>query len=141
MLLWAYIGDRFVFSQETAPWPGSGASATFDATFSTADPLGAGAPVTELKGLLYDAENVSLPAGTVVEAYIGETLCGVTSLRYADATEGYYTLFVSGPELVPACAEGAEITFRLGGKPAAQIAVNDLNASAEAEREVDLTLE
>jgi hypothetical protein len=95
--------------------------------------------VTELKGLLYDANGVSLPAGTVIEAYIGETLCGVTSLRYADATEGYYTLIVAGPELVPACAEGAEITFRLDGAPAAQTAVNDLNASAEAEREINLT--
>ena len=140
VMLWAYVGERFVFSQETAPWPGAGGSATFDATFSSADPLGAGAPVTGLKGLLYGANAVPLPGGTVVEAYIGDTLCGITSLRYADATEGYYTLIVAGPESIAACADGAAISFRLDGKPAAETAVNDLNRSSEAEREVNLTL-
>lgn len=140
MMLWAFVDGRFVFSQETAPWPGAGGAAKFDATFSSADTLGAGTPVTELKGLLYGPNVVPLPGGTVVEAYIGETLCGITSLRYADATEGYYTLLVVGPESIAACVDGGAISFRLDGKPAAETAANNLNRSSEAEREVNLTL-
>ena len=138
-MLWAYVDEQFLYSLETVAWPGSGGDATFDATFSAADPLGAGVPVTGLKGLLFGADGMSLPGGTVVEAYIGETLCGVTSLRYADETEGYYTLIVGGPEAIPACTDGAEITFRVDGKPAAETTVNSLNRNSEAEREVNLT--
>jgi hypothetical protein len=141
IILWAYVGEQFVFSQETLPWPGDGATATFDATFSTADPLGAGTPVTEIKGLLFDTQGRSLPKGSVVEAYVGDTLCGITSMRDPDATEGYYTLIVAGPEAIPACGDGAPITFRIDGKPAAGAAINDLGRSAEEEREVNLTLQ
>ncbi len=139
IILWAYAGDTFVFSNETIAWPGDGASASFDATFSSAEPAGAGLPVTELKGLLYDANNNMLPGGTLVEAYVGDTLCGVTSMRHGFVTEGYYTLIVTGPESVPACAKDAPITFRLDGEPADGTAVNDLGGNANGE-EVALTL-
>lgn len=139
IILWAYIGDSFVFSSEAIAWPGDGAEATFDATFSSADPAGASSPTTSLKGLLYDGNQNMLPGGTVVEAYVGDTLCGVTSMRYGFATEGYYTLAVAGPESIPACAKDATITFRLDGKPADGTAVNDLGGGANGE-EVTLTL-
>ena len=139
IMLWAYVGESFIFSNETIAWPGDGADATFDATFSSADPGGASLPSTSLKGLLYDANNNMLPGGTVVEAYIGDTLCGVTSMRYGFVTEGYYTLSVAGPESVPACAKDAAIAFRLDGKPAEGTAVNDLGGGANGE-EVTLTL-
>jgi hypothetical protein len=142
ILLWAYIGDGYVFSSESAPWPEGGGTSMFDASFSSAAPAGATKPVTELKGLLFDRDGSDLPGGSVVEAYVGETLCGVTSLRYGDVTEGYYTLIVAGPNAVPGCEEGATITFRVDGQPAAETAVNDLGRSADAnEREVNLTQE
>jgi hypothetical protein len=140
IVLWAHVSDDlFVFSNETIAWPGDGGEAKFDATFSLADPAGATGPVTELKGLLFDADGKMLPGGSVVEAFIGETLCGETSLRHADATEGYYTLIVVGPQSIPACAEGASIAFRIDGAPADGTAVNDLGAGTNGE-EVNLTL-
>ena len=140
IVLWAHVSDDlFVYSKETLAWPGDGGEATFDATFSLADPAGATLPVTGIKGLLFDADGEMLPGGSVVEAFIGGTLCGETSLRYADATEGYYTLIVAGPESLPACAEGAPIEFRIDGKPADGTAINDLGAGANGE-EVNLTL-
>jgi hypothetical protein len=139
VLLWVHDGERFLFSNERVLWPGDGAEATFDASFSSARPLGASRPVTELKGHLFARDGAELPAGTVVEAYAGETRCGVTSLRPREETEGYYTIVVAGPDDVPACAEGATLTFRLDGAPAEQTAVHDLNRTP-GERELDLTL-
>jgi hypothetical protein len=139
IVLWAFANDQFVYSQQTTPWPGNGGEATFDATFSSAAPLGATTPVSGFKGLLYGPNAVSLPGGTVVEAFIGDTRCGVTSLRYGDVTEGYYTLAVAGPDAIPACAKDATITFRLDGKPAIETAVNDLR-NDEPGHEVNLTL-
>jgi hypothetical protein len=139
IILWAYVGESLLFSNETVAWPGDGAEATFDATFSSAQPAGASLPVTELKGLLYDANSNMLPGGSVVEAYVGETLCGVTSMRHGFVTEGYYTLIVAGPESVPACAKDAPILFRIDGAPAEGTAINDLGGNANGE-EVNLTL-
>ena len=138
VLLWAFVGDRYVYSSETASWP-DGASATFDATFSSAAPAGASTPATELKGLLFDRDGDDLPGGTVIEAYVGDERCGVTSLPYGGVTEGYYTLIVAGPEAVPACAEGATVKFRIDGKPTVQTVVNDLGGSSSG-HEVNLTL-
>jgi hypothetical protein len=140
LILWAYVDGTYVYSNETAPWPGYAGSAKFHATFSTSAPAGASTRVTEVKGLLYERDGTTaLPGGTVVEAYVGDTRCGVTSLRYGDVTEGYYTLIIAGPETVPACAEDAAVTFRLNGEPAVQTAVNDLGGSAGG-HEVNLTL-
>jgi hypothetical protein len=102
--------------------------------------LGGTKPVTGMKGRLYDSNGQELPAGTVVEVYAGDTRCGVTSLRYGDVTEGYVTLTVAGPELIPACKEGAQLTFRLDGKPAKQTAVNDLKSGSDG-HELDLILQ
>jgi hypothetical protein len=140
VLLWTFVDDTYYFTNETLPWPGGAAPANFDATFSSATPLGASTPVTELKGHLFDREGNPLPSGTVVEAYAGEVLCGVTSLRYGDDVERLYTLVVAGPDAVPGCAEGATLAFRLDGQPAAETAVNDLG-SGSAGHELDLKLQ
>jgi hypothetical protein len=66
-----------------------------------------------------------MPPDTLIEAFIGETRCGLTSLRSGDF-EGY-SLIVSGPELIPACEQGGMITFTIDGEPAAETAVNDLS--------------
>lgn len=138
ILLWVYK-DGFIFSKETTRWPGGGAAVQFDATFSSADREGAGKPVTEFKGRLFDRDGSQLPGGTLVEAYVGDVLCGVTSLRHGDATEGYYTLVVAGPQSVAGCAIGARLTFRLDGRPAVETAVNDLGRGRDPHDELNLT--
>jgi hypothetical protein len=140
ILLWAFTNDGFIFSGETAPWPGSGATATFDASFSSGAPAGASKPVTEFKGHLFDREGRELPSGTVIEAYVGEVRCGVASLRYGDDVERFYTLIVAGPEAISGCAEGARLTFRLDGNRAAETALNDLARGSEG-HELNLTVQ
>jgi len=140
IMLWAFANDGFIFGSHTLPWPGNGATATWDTSFSSGAPEGAGTPVTEFKGHLLDREGSELPSGTVIEAFAGDTLCGVTSLRHGNDVERYYTLIVAGPESVAACEQGARLTFRLDGEPAAETAVNDLGSGSEG-HELDLTLQ
>jgi len=121
-------------------WPGSGVTATFDASFSSTAREGASKPVTEFKGHLFDRDGNRLPGGAVIEASVGDVLCGVTSLRYGDDFEGYYTLATAGPESVSGCAEGARLTFRINGKPAAETALNDLGRGSEG-HELNLTVQ
>ena len=137
VLLWAFANDSYVFAAQTSPWPGDGEATSFDATFSSTAPVGASMPVTEFKGRLFDADGAELPGGTVVEAYIGDVLCGVTSLRYGDATEGIYTMMVAGPDAVPGCDIGATINFRVDGIPAGETLTND--PEGEIPDEVNLT--
>lgn len=138
IVLWTYVDDAYFFSRETLPWPGDGASAAFDADFASDAPAGATSPVTEFKGGLRDRSGAKLPPGTVVEAYAGDVLCGVTSLRNGVATEMLYTLIVAGPESIPECAVDATLTFRLDGAPTIETAVNDLSRGAGA-HELNLT--
>ena len=139
VVLWIFAGDRYFFSTTAVPWPDEGSDARFDAAFSSPEPLGSSTPVTEFKGRLRDANGADLPAGTVVEAYAGDTRCAVTSLRPVEQTEGFYTLIVAGPDAVPGCDRDAPLSFRLDGKQAVETAVNDL-ASGAGGHELDLTL-
>jgi hypothetical protein len=138
VLLWTYANEGFLFSTQTMPWPWSLAAA-FDASFSSADREGAGKPVTEFKGHLFDRDGSALPGGTVIEAFAGDVRCAVTSLRYGDDSEGYYTLVVAGPEAVAGCAQGGTLSFRLNGKPVAETALNDLGSGSEG-HELNLTV-
>jgi hypothetical protein len=140
IMLWTFANDEFLFSHETLPWPGGGEEAAFNATFSSATPGGASTPVTQLKGRLLAGDGSPLPSGTDIEAYAGDVLCGVASLRYGIDFDRLYTLIVAGPEGIPACAEGATLTFTLDGAPAVETAVNDLDSSGEG-TELDLTLQ
>ena len=49
------------------------------------------------------------------------------------------TLIVSGPESVPGCTAGTQLSFRLGGRDAWQTAVNNLRGDAGGS-EIDLTV-
>jgi len=139
IVLWTYTADRYFYTAETLPWPAGGGTAVFDATFSSSAPEGATLPATEIKGRLFDSAGQSLPDGAVIEAFVGDTRCGVTQLRDAAATEGYYTLIVAGPASVPGCDPDTAIAFRIDGAPAGGSAANDL-AGPAAGQEVDLTL-
>jgi hypothetical protein len=124
LLLWTFLNDTFFYASTTTPWQ-DGGTEVFSAAFSTADPAGASLPSTGFRGSVTDADGAVPPAGTVIESYVGDVLCGVTSLRSGDF-EGY-SMIVAGPEAVAGCAEGATITFRIDGEQAAQTGVNDLS--------------
>jgi len=140
VLLWTFVDDGYLFSTETAPWPDESSVVAFDGEFSSEAPDGASEPVTEFKGHLFAADGSALPAGTVVEAFADDVRCGVTSLRPPEATEGFYTLIVAGPESISGCASDATLAFRLDGEPAAETAINDLG-SGGAGHELNLTLD
>jgi hypothetical protein len=139
LVLWTFVNDGYIYTTTTAPWPGNGESATFDAAFSSTQPAGASQPGMGMKGRLLDSAGNTLPGGTVLEAYVGDTLCGITSLRYGGANENLYTLYVAGPESIPECTAGATLTFRINGAPARETAINDPNRIEDG-RELDLTL-
>jgi hypothetical protein len=124
MLVWAYVGEQFLYATETIAWSAAGDALTFDGALSSAAPQGAALPTTGFRGEVTDGAGDPLPPGTTIEATIDGTRCGVTSLRSGDF-EGY-SLLVSGPELLPSCARGGTITFTIDGEPATQTAVNDL---------------
>jgi hypothetical protein len=139
LLLWTFVDDTYYFATTTAPWPASGSVLPFDAAFASDMAQGASTPVTEFKGRLFAADGTRLPPGTVVEAFVEDVRCGVTSLRPGDVSEGLYTLVVAGPDSIAGCAANATLTFRLDAKPAAETAVNDLG-SGSGGHELDLTV-
>jgi hypothetical protein len=60
------------------------------------------------------------PVGTTVEARIGATSCGVTSV-FIQAGQARYVVDVAGAVARPGCGTiGATVTFHVGGIPAAQ---------------------
>lgn len=138
VLLWTFVDGQYLFSTETARWNDDASSVSFDGEFRTDRPEGASLPVTEFKGHLFDADGARLPAGTVVEAFVGDVRCGMTSLRPEEETEGFYTLIVAGPDSVSGCASDETLAFRLDGKPAAETAINDLESGGRG-HELDLT--
>lgn len=139
LLLWTFVDDTYYFATTTEPWPGTARTVPFDAAFSSDTPQGAGSPVTEFKGRLFAADGTRLPAGTVVEAFVEDVRCGVTSLRTGDVSEGLYTLVVAGPDAVGGCAPNATLTFRLDEQPAVESAINDLGSGSRG-HELDLTV-
>jgi hypothetical protein len=130
VLLWTYAGETKLFSTSSVAWPRRGNVATFDADFSTAAPRGAAPAVTELSGETFDRGGRRLPSGTRVEAYIGTTRCGMASVRRAGETFTGYILSVVGPDSISGCTQGAQITFMINGRPAAETHVNHLAGGA-----------
>jgi hypothetical protein len=131
LLLWVYA-DGTVFALETAEWPGDGAAVEFDAAFSSSDPDGASAPVTAVYALVTDADGASPPVGTRVEAFVGATRCGISSIRrYGD--ESGFLLFASGPDQIAGCTEGATLSFVIGGMRANETIVHNFDAGEDGE--------
>jgi hypothetical protein len=135
VLLWTYMQNKQYFSTRAIAWPADGGPATFDVTFTSSAPQGAARPRTEFAGEIFDHSGRRLPDGTRVEAYIGNTLCAVASVR----TEGNFTGFsisVVGPDSVAGCARGATVRFHVDGKPAVTTAVNNFRGDPS----LDLTM-
>ena len=136
IVLWTFVDDTMLYSTNTVPWPANGRTATFDASFSTATPQGA-APLTAVfQGEIFRSDGRQLPAGTRVEAYIGDTRCAVASTRYTGNFAGYIVNVV-GPDAIAGCPRGATVTFRVDGVPAAETAVNQPPGGQDA---LDLTV-
>jgi hypothetical protein len=65
-----------------------------------------------------------LPGGTRIDAYVGATRCGVSSVRRTGSFSGFI-MSVVGPDSIPGCARGGTITFRVNGRLALDTAVNE----------------
>jgi hypothetical protein len=128
--LWTYFGETKLYSTSAVPWPRRGKAANFDAQFATAVPNGDVPPVTEISGEVFDRNGRRLPPGTRVEAYIDATRCGVASVRRAGDNFTGYILSVVGPDSISGCAQGAQITFRINGRPATETSLNHLTGGA-----------
>jgi hypothetical protein len=139
LILWTSVGIGIIYSQETFPWPGDGALATFDATFVSADPEGANLPATEFVGSVTQADGSAPPLGTEVDAQINGVLCGRSSVKDYEEFIGF-TIAVVGPESIAACAANGTIVFTVGGVEANETSVNDFAAGRDARIRFDLTL-
>jgi hypothetical protein len=134
ILLWTFVDDRTLFASTAIPWPATG-PATVQVDFATEDPLGAAPFRTELFGEVYGADGQRVAAGSRIEAYVGDTLCAVASIRSSGSFVGY-SMSIVGPDSIPECHSGALVTFRVNGSPATETAVNTPNHSTN----LDLTL-
>ncbi|MDQ1433856.1 MAG: hypothetical protein QOF59_672 [Actinomycetota bacterium] len=131
--LWTYVGSQKLFSTNAIDWPAS-TTANVTVDFSTSHPSGAAPSVFELNGEAYGANLQRVRVGARVEAFIGSTLCGVASVR-TGVFDGYI-LHVVGPDAVPGCRIGAQITFRVDGAPVKETVVN----GGTPPRQFDLTV-
>lgn len=133
---WIYVGDLTIFATAAIPWPTNGSSdASFD--FNDNDPLGAATPAVGFFGEVYLSDGSHAAAGSRVEAYIGDTVCGVGSIRNNGSFSGYL-LSVVGPDAIPECLAGATITFRVDGRTANETALNSPRPNEG--KALDLTL-
>jgi hypothetical protein len=132
--LWTFAHDEILFSRPVGRWPRH-RGRRFDAAFSTARPNASVAPRTQFAGGVFRPDGHELPGGTRVDAYVGTTLCGVTSVRRTGSFSGF-TLDIVGPDSIPGCARGATITFRVNGRRAPETAVNEPGRSGK----LDLTV-
>jgi hypothetical protein len=138
IVLWTFANNRIMYSTDAVAWPGNGATTTFAALYSTSAPAGAAPALAGFQGNVRDAHGEQLPAGTRVDAYVGDTRCATASLRITDDFTGYI-LDVVGPESIAGCARGATLTFRIDGRPAAPTTA--VNTPPGQRDSLDLTLQ
>jgi hypothetical protein len=124
--------DKNYTSDRTIAWPTDADELTFNVTLT--DEL-IGRKGGNIYGSVVNAEGKALPPRTLIEAYSGEKLCGVSAtaeamMAYADPTG--YVMWVTGE----GCAEDAPLTFRIDGGTAEQTATNRYGDY----QEVNLTL-
>ena len=133
--LWIYGKDKILFSTNTLAWPESG-SAPFDPTYSSSSPKGATPSAAQFQGGVFD--NGRPIKSAKVEAYVGNTRCGVASVRSSHDFTGY-VISVVGPDSISGCTSGARIAFRVDGRPATP-ARNVVNTPPGEDDTLDLRL-
>ena len=122
---WTYRREQ-LFNDRWVPWSRLDDALTL--RFSTVDPDSGMPSRTEISGRAFDAQGRRVPLGTRIEARVGSTTCGVASVRAGGGFRGYI-MNVVGPDSIPACTDGATITFLIGGTPARQTATNGQSIS------------
>jgi hypothetical protein len=123
IFLWTFVQDQIAYSNQSVRWPGNGKRARFDPAFSISTPNGGVGPIVGFAGEIFDSANRRLPPGTHVEAHIGETLCAVATTRRIQDFIGF-SIDVVGPDSIPGCEIGGTITFRVEGRDANEMPVN-----------------
>jgi pimeloyl-ACP methyl ester carboxylesterase len=134
----ASVGDRVYFSDESVAWP-AGDSVELDVNFTSEDAERPADNVTPVFGGVYDGGGERLPPGTTIEAYIGDTLCGITGIPASVMlfeNPDVYDLLVAGPDAIPGCARDGVVTFKVDGVDVDHTARNVL----ETDIALDLTL-
>jgi hypothetical protein len=125
----AYANNQAYFSDETVAWP-AGDAATIDVNFTADDAGRAADDVTPVFGSVYDAGGERMPPGTIIEAYVGDVLCGMTAIpptpMVFDGPDSY-DLLVASPDAVPGCNRDAVVTFKVNGVQVDQTATNVLD--------------
>ena len=129
IFLWTFVQDQIVYSSQSVRWPGNGKTAKFSAEFSISAPTGGVGPIVGFAGEIFDAANRRLPPGAHVEAHIGQTLCAVATTRRIDNFTGF-SIDLVGPDSIPGCEIGATITFRVDGRDAREMPVNQAGQGA-----------
>jgi hypothetical protein len=134
ILLWTFADERILFATTAVPWPDSG-TATADVEFATDEPLGAAPFTTGFSGEAYGADGERVAIGSRIVASVGDTVCGVASIRSSGSFNGY-SMYVVGPDSIAECRPGATLTFRVNGAPAVETAIN----SPDQGTNLDLTV-
>jgi hypothetical protein len=127
VVLWTVTDNGIIYSRDALGWP-RGRRARADASFSTTRPDGVVSPRAQFAGEVFKPDGHQLPGGTRIDAFVGATRCGMTSVRRTGSYSGF-SLDVVGPESVPGCVRGGTITFHVDGRPALETAVNDPGSS------------
>lgn len=136
--LWTFVDDQIHYSTNTLSWPGDGVTATFAPRYATATPAGAVPETAQFTGKVFGTDRQQIRSGAEVEAYVGETRCGVASVRTTKGFSGYI-LAVVGPESIPGCTRGAPLAFRVDGQPALSSAV--VNTPPGQQESLDLSIQ
>ena len=132
--LWTFARERIIFSRRTWRWP-RGRGVSVRGSFASSRPNASVARRTEFAGSVFRPDGRQLPGGTRIDAYVGATRCGVTSVRRTGSFSGF-SLSVVGPDSVPGCERGGTITFRVNGRRALDTAVNEPGSAGR----LDLTV-
>ncbi len=136
ILLWTSAQNQILSSRDAVPWPKHGRTTDFDTSFSTATPDGAAPPKAEFAGEVFKRDGHQLPGGTRIEADVGNTRCGLATVRRTGTFSGF-SLDVVGPDSVAGCKHGATLTFRINGRLAVDTSTNQ---PGRVENPFDLTL-
>lgn len=136
-LLLIFTAKRASYTaQELAAWPAGATELAFHPAFSSRNPAGAGHTETIVVGAVLDADGNELPPGTLIEAFAGDTRCGITTVPAVVTLDGgpsAFLLAIVGPDMVPGCVTGSPVSLRVDSEPIEQTLAHDL-----ALHEIDL---
>jgi hypothetical protein len=118
--------DGRVLRSQPVDMPAGARTLQLNAAFTAS---GAQERATYAYGEAFDPQGDRFGPGTVIEAWIGDTLCGRTAIPYvgtAFTSADSYSIFISGADEISGCAEGGAIEFSVQGRQATETLANDL---------------